>query len=121
MFYFVFGEILTPEAHVPILLMTLTTTLLLVQSPIPLQGVFNAFIFKGKSVRFQQRMKGLFAKFVFFKVLLRVQYSKLFIWVILSCYAYANLVARPLSWGGLGGGGGEGGWGGEIVRVSDKN
>ena len=80
----------------------LSTTLLLVQSPIPLQGVFNAFIFKGKSVRFQQRMKGLFAKFAFFKVLLRVQYSKLFI-CILSSHAF------ELGW--WGGGGGLGGVG----------
>ena len=82
MFYFVFGEILTPEAYVPILLITLKHNSFISSISIPLQGVFNAFIFKGKSVRFQQRMKGLFAKFVFFKVLLKVQYSKLFICIL---------------------------------------
>ena len=54
-------------------------------------------------MRFQQRMKGLFAKFAFFKVLLRVQYSKLFI-CILSSHAF------ELGWWG-GGGGGLGGVG----------
>ena len=55
-------------------------------------------------MRFQQRMKGLFAKFAFFKVLLRVQYSKLFI-CILSSHAF------ELGWWGGGGGGGWGGGG----------
>ena len=45
----------------------------------PFRGVFNALIFKGKLVRFQQRMKGLFANWPFFKVLLKVQCRKLFI------------------------------------------
>ena len=51
-------------------------------------------------MRFQQRMKGLFAKFAL--VLLRVQYSKLFI-CILSSHAF------ELGW--WGGGGGLGGVG----------
>ena len=64
-------------------------------------------------MRFQQRMKGLFAKFAFFKVLLRVQYSKLFI-CILSSQAF------ELGWCGGEGGGGRGRVG-EILRVNDKN
>ena len=108
MFYSVFGEILTLMCLY--CLSRLSTTLLIVQSPIPPQGVFNALIFKGKSVRFQQRMKGLFAKFAFFKVLLKVQCSKLFI-CILSSQAF------ELGWIGGGGGRGTRGRVGEILRV----
>ena len=102
----------------PYCLSRLSTTLLIVQSPIPLQGVFNALIFKGKSVRFQQRMKGLFAKCALFKVLLKVQGSKLFI-CILSSQAF------ELGWIWEGGGGvvSEGGWNFESLgdEVDHKN
>ena len=63
-------------------------------------------------MRFQQRMKGLFAKFAFFKVLLKVQCSKLFICILSS-------QALELGWiggGGVGGGGGRERVG-EILRV----
>ena len=54
-------------------------------------------------MHFQQGMKGLSAKFTFFKVLLKVQCSKLFI-CILSSQAF------ELGWIGGGGEGGGGGW-----------
>ena len=81
MFYSAFGKILTLslEAHVLNIAYHagLCTTLSIVQSQ-P-SGIFNALIFKGKPVRFQQRIKGLFANWPFFKVLLKVQCRKLFI------------------------------------------
>ena len=68
MFYSVFGEILTLEAHVPILLITLKHNSFNSSISDPPSGSFQRFNFKGNSVRFQQRMKGLFAKFAFLKV-----------------------------------------------------
>ena len=58
-------------------------------------------------MRFQQRMKGLFAKFAFFKVLLKVQCSKLFICILSS---------QAFELGYIGVGGGEGRVD-EILRV----
>ena len=89
----------------PILLITLKHNSFNSSISDPPSGSFQRFDFKGKSVRFQQRMKGLFAKFAFFKVLLKVQCSKLFI-CILSSQAF------ELGW--MGGGGG--GMGGEWVK-----
>ena len=79
MVYSAFGKILTLtlEAHVRNIAYQAYAQLFQ-QFTLPLEGVFNTLIFKGKSVRFQQRMKVLFANW-FFKVFLKVQCSKLFI------------------------------------------
>ena len=83
----------------------------------PFREFFNALIFKGKSVRFQQRMKGLFANWPFFKVLLKVQSSKLFI-CMLGSRAFDLGVGRSGGWGGGGLGGKFEIWGDEV---DDKN
>ena len=89
MFYSAFGKILTLtlEAHLLYCLSGLCTTLL------PCQGVFNDLIFKGKSVRFQQRMKALFANWSFFKSLNNS-----------AMYIVANLFICMISSQGGGGG-----------------
>ena len=93
MVYSAFGKILTLtlEAHVRNIAYQAYAQLFQ-QFTLPLEGVFNTLIFKGKSVRFQQRMKVLFANW-FFKVFLKVQCSKYYPNCLFVC-----LVARPLTW-----------------------
>ena len=64
MFYSAFGKILTLMCL--ILLIRLIAQLFQKFNLTP-RGVFNALIFKGKPVRFQQRMSGLFANWPFLK------------------------------------------------------
>ena len=68
MFYSAFGKILTLtlEAHVLKIAYQAYAQLFQYFNLTP-RGVFNALIFTGKQVRFQQRMKGLFANWPFLK------------------------------------------------------
>ena len=68
MIHSAFGKILTLtlEAHVPNIAYQAYAQLFQ-KFILPLRGVFNDLIFNGKSVRFQQRMKGLSANWPFLK------------------------------------------------------
>ena len=68
MFYFAFGKILTLTLEAYVLNIAYQAYAQLFQQfNLTPRGVFNALICKGKPVRFQQRMKGLFANWPFLK------------------------------------------------------
>ena len=72
MFYSAFGKILTLtlEAHVlKIAYQAYAQLFQYFNLTVTPQGVFNALIFKGKPVRFQQRMTGLFANWLFYSAM----------------------------------------------------